>query len=114
MEPGGVIKFFGSHKFPGLSFEQFTDNIPVHVGQPTIYAIVPKSEFGVIDAEQVQYRCVNVVAVSRIDRRFIGPLVAFAVSHATLDAAPRQPGGEGERIVVPASGALTARHAADL
>src|SRR6266699_5458351 len=101
------------HKFPGLGVEQFIDNISVHIGQPPIYAIVPKGELCVIDAEQVQYRCVYVIAVSRMDRRFVGPLVALAVSHAALDAAPRQPGGESEWIMIAAFGALTARHSTE-
>jgi len=38
----------------------------VHIGQSPIYAIVPKGELGVIDAEQMQYRGMNIVAVSRL------------------------------------------------
>src|SRR5436190_24224530 len=100
MKPGGVNKSFGRHRFAGLSIEQFTDSIPMHIGQPPIDAVVPKSEYSVIDSEQVQYRGVNIIAVSRIARRFVGPFLAFAVSHPARDAAAGQRRGERERIVV--------------
>ena len=44
----------------------------------------------------------------------VRPFVGRAVGDAALDAAAGEPGGEGERVVVAALGALAAGHAAEL
>ena len=45
------------------SREQFFDHVSVHVGQPAVDAVVAERQPGVVDAQQVQDRGVQVVAV---------------------------------------------------
>ena len=61
-----------------------------------------KVKLVVIDAQQVQDRGVQVVAVGRVSGRLVRPFVAFAVGDPALDAAAGQPAGEGEGVVVAA------------
>jgi hypothetical protein len=56
----------------------------------------------------------QVVAVRDAVDGLVRPFVARAMGHAPLDAAAGQPGGERERVVVAAPGALAAGHAAEL
>ena len=74
----------------------------MHIGQPPVDAVVAERQFLVVDAEQMQNRRVHIVAIGRIVGGFVGPFVAFAVSHAAFDAAARQPIRERERIVIAA------------
>ena len=55
------------------------DHMPVHVGQAAVDAVVAEREPGVVDAQQVQDRRVQVVAVGLPGRGPPGPGVAFAV-----------------------------------
>ena len=96
------------------SRQDLLDHMPVHVGQPPVDAVVAERQAGVIDAQQVKDGGVQVVAVRDVFDGLVRPFVARAVGHAPLDAAAGQPGGEGERVVVAALGALAARHAAEL
>ena len=58
--------------------------MPVDVGQAAVDAVVAEGEPLVVDAEQVQDRGVEVVAVGRLVAACQRPLVALAVG----DAAP--------------------------
>ena len=86
----------------------------MHIGEATIDAVVTEGQLFVVDAEQVEHRCMQIVAVRGICRCLVRPLVAFAIGCAAFDASACQPGGEGVGVVVAALAALTAGHAAEL
>src|SRR4051794_15863243 len=96
------------------SGQDLPDHFSVDVGETPVDAVVPEREPAVVDAEQVEHRRMEVIAVSRVLYCAIRPLVAPAVGGAALDPAARQPGGEGGGVVVPALAALAAGHPAEL
>ena len=66
-----------------------------------------------IDTQQMQYRRVNVVNLSRVVsiQRLVAPLIARAMSDAPSNSATRKPVREDVRIVVPPGGSLRRGHA---
>ena len=90
------------------------NHMPMHIGQAAVDAVVAERQARVIDAEQVQHRRVNVVAIRRMLGRAERPLVAGPVGDAALDAAAGEPVCERERVVIAAQAALAARHTAEL
>ena len=56
----------------------------MHVGQPAVDAVVAPGELGVVDAEEMQHRGVNVVDLRRVAaiERLVAPLVAGVVRDA--------------------------------
>ena len=78
------------------------------IGQAAVDSIVPEGELGVIDAELVKERGVDVVHLGGVGavERFVAPLIAFTVGDARLDSAPAKPVGEHIRIVIAAFSAL--------
>src|SRR5260370_959360 len=84
------------------------------IGKPPIDAVVPVSQFSMIDTQQVQSCGVHVVAIRRLVSDFVGPLIARSMAYPALGAATGHPHREGEWIVIPGLGALAARHAAEL
>ena len=76
----------------------------MHVGQAAVDAVVAEGQLGVVDAQQVQDRGVQVVAAGRARAVLPGPFVALAVGDAALDAAAGQPGDERAAVVVAAGG----------
>jgi hypothetical protein len=52
----------------------------VYVREPVVDAVMAKLQFLMVNAEQVQYRCVQVVAVGRIANCLVGPLIACSRS----------------------------------
>src|SRR5690606_18335206 len=88
----------------------------VNVGQAALDPIVSEGEALVIDAEQVQDRGVDIVAVGgpAAVARLVRPLVAFAEGGTSLDAAAGEPVREDEGVVIASPGALVAGHATEL
>ena len=84
------------------------------VGEATVDAVVAVGEALVIDAEEMEHRRVDVIAVDGLFDGFVGPFVGGSVADTALEAAAGQPGGEPRGIVVSAEAALTAGHAAEL
>src|SRR5262245_21491429 len=95
------------------SGNQLLDDVPVHVSEPAVYAVVPEGQLLVVDAEQMQNGRVQIVTVRRLTHDLVGPGVAFAAADTAPDAAAGQPAGESERVVVAALAPLAARHAAE-
>jgi len=91
-----------------LLSDEFLDDVPMHVGEPAVDAIVAECELGVIDPQLAQDRRVNVVNFRGIlaIQRLVAPLVALAMRDAPLDAAAAKPVGEDIRIVIAAFSAL--------
>ncbi len=52
----------------------------VDIGEPAVDTVVPDGEFGVVDAQEVQHRGVDVVDFGRVFAvgRFVAELVVFA------------------------------------
>ena len=88
----------------------------MHIRQTAVDAVVPHRESGVIDAEQVHHRGMNVVAGCWIGavERFVAPLITLARDHTALDATATEPVGEDVGIVVTTPAALRAGHPAKL
>ena len=84
----------------------------MHVGQSSIDAIMAVNQLEVVDAQEMQNGCMDVVTIGRLER-FVGPFVARTVSDAALDATAGEPVRERERIVVAALAALAAGHPAE-
>src|SRR5258708_30155035 len=84
----------------------------MYVGQSSIDPIMPVNQLEVVDAQEMQNGCMDVVAIGRLER-FIGPFVALTVSHAPLDATAGEPVREREPIVVAPLAALAAGHPAE-
>ena len=97
--------------------QQLLHDVPVHVGEAEVAALVLVGELRVVDAQQVQDRGLQVVDVDGaggelvfggLDRVavVVGDVVAVvvgaAVGEAGLDAAAGQPDGEAARVVVAA------------
>src|SRR5438128_1039504 len=75
--------------------QDFPDHIAVHVGQAPVGAVVTEGEPLVVDAEEVQEGCVEIVAVGFSRLSLPGPFVALAVGDAALDARAGHPRDEG-------------------
>ncbi len=84
------------------------------VRQPAVNPIVPVAQLGVLDPEQVQHGGVDIVAVSWLLHRFVGPLIGCAIAYPALDSAARHPRSKSERIVIPPFAPLAARHPTEL
>ena len=80
--------------------------MPVHVGQASVDAVVAEGQAFVVDAEKMQDRCMQVIAVSPAAGALVAELVAFTMPDAALDAGAGQPGDEGAAVMVASGGAL--------
>jgi CubicO group peptidase (beta-lactamase class C family) len=67
------------------------DDVPVHVGKAAVNAVVAELEQGVVDAQEVQDRGVQVVAVGLAALSLPAPGVALTVGDAAFDACSGQP-----------------------
>src|SRR5439155_6967624 len=112
-KPPSFRTYSSAEKYPALALEKLRDDFAVNVGQTPVDAVMTEGQLRVVDAQEVQHRRMDIIAVSRIYRRFVGPLVARAVGNAAFGAAAREPGGVGEGIVIATFGALAARHATE-
>src|SRR6185437_2335360 len=94
--------------------EELFDNVSGDVGQTEIAALEPVSELGVIEAEAIENRRVEVVDVDLVLDDVETEVVAFPDRNAGLDAAPRHPHCEGIRVMIAAIvAALHHRRAAE-
>ena len=78
------------------------DHRAVHVGQAVVAALVLEGQPGVVDAQAVQDRGVQVVDVDRVLDDVVAEVVGLAVGDAGLDPAAGQPDGEAAGMVVAA------------
>ena len=74
----------------------------MHVGQPVVPSLVPERQLGVVDAQAMQDRGVQVMDVDGIAGDVVAEVVGRAVSDAGLDASAAQPDREAARMVVAA------------
>src|SRR5262249_45062713 len=98
-----------------FSCEKGIYQFAVHIGQAEVAALETIGQLGVIEAQQVQERRVQVVNVDTVLDGVEAELVAFAEGKAGLGAAAGQPHREGVGMVVAAiAAALHHRCAAEL
>src|SRR6516225_300689 len=77
-----------------VSGENAPDQFSVHIGQTHIAAAEAVGQALVIDAEQMQQSCVQVVHLYLVFDREVAVFIGGPVNGARLDAAPRQPDRE--------------------
>ena len=77
-----------------------------HVGEPEVTALESVGEPGVVDAEQVQNRRLEIVRVDWVLRDVVAEVVGRAVGHAAADAAAAHPDREAPAMVVAAEARL--------
>ena len=66
-----------------------------------------------IEAQQVQHGCVQVVHMDLVAHRCKSEIVGGTVNHATLDASARQPNGKAVVVMIAPIGALACGRAAE-
>ena len=96
-----------------VSRQQLIQNIPSHVGQSVLAAVVRVGEAFVVDAHQVQHCGVQVVDGDGVDDRLVADVVGFAETGTAFDASARHPGDEALGVVVSAVFTLGDWHAAE-
>ena len=74
----------------------------MHVGQPEVAALELVGELGVVDAQKVKDRRVQVVDFHGVAGDVVREVVGLAVSDSRLDAAAGEPDGEAAGVVVAA------------
>ena len=88
-------------------------NVPMHICQATLQAVMVERQSFVIQSHQVQQRCVEVVDGCFVDGCLETEFVAFAVAEALFDSGAGQKTSKRTGVVVTArSVALQERHAA--
>src|SRR5947209_3626861 len=97
------------------SGDQLRNHVAVNIGQPAVNAVVPNGQLQVVDPEQPQHGCVDVVHLGRVRAvgRLVAEIVARPVADPALDPAAAEPVGEAVRVVVAALPALRAGHPAE-
>ena len=75
-------------------------DVPMHVGQAEVAALVLERQLLVVDPQQVEDRRVEVVDFDRVDRDVVTVGVGLTVRRARLDAAARQPDRIAARVMV--------------
>src|SRR6266480_4408217 len=67
--------------------QHLPNDLPMHVRQPSINAIVPESEPGMIDSQQVQNGGMNVIDFCGMVpvKLFVAPFIAWSVCDPALD-----------------------------
>src|SRR5690348_2712002 len=71
--------------------ENWTDDVPAHVGQPEMTALEFVSQFGVIDAQAVEHRGVQIVHVHAILDHVVAEVVRLSMREAAFHAASCHP-----------------------
>ena len=74
----------------------------MNIGQPEITAGMAESEFLMIQSQQVQHRCVQIMHVDFSVHGHMTQFIRGAMRKTSLHAATGQPDGEATRIVIPA------------
>src|SRR5207237_1320564 len=83
------------------------------IGQAAVSAVVAEGQFFVIDAEQMENGCVQVVAVRFVFEGTPRPLITFAVRKSRLETRASHPGYKCAAVVIAANAALAEGHAAE-
>src|SRR4051812_42825112 len=84
------------------SGEDVLHHIPMHIRESEIPSLKAVRQPLVIDAQPVQYRCIEVMNVDRVLGDVVAVVVCFAVDEARLYAAAGHPEGEAPAVVVAA------------
>src|SRR5438034_277146 len=71
-----------------------------HTRETEVEALMAVGEALVVDAEQVQHRCLQVVNVDGVLRDVVAEIVGRAVGDAGFHTAPGHPYGEAARMMV--------------
>ena len=93
-----------SVKFRVTSCEDFIDHMPVHVGKPTLEAVMEDGEAFVIQPQEVEHGGVEVVERVDIFDGLESEFIGGAMADAGLDTGSGQYGGETTGVVVAALG----------
>lgn len=86
--------------------EDALDDVAMDVGEAEVASAVMEGELLVIESEQMEDGRVEIMHMNAIVDGFISKIVGGAVSHSAFDAAPGQPHGEAEAVMVSALGAF--------
>ena len=68
--------------------QHFANHPAVHIGQPSLQAVVVEGESRVVEAQQPQDRGVQVVDCQHVFDRFMAELIGRAVREGAFDPAP--------------------------
>jgi len=90
------------------------NHMAVDVGEAHVAAGEAVGEAGMVEAEEVEHRGMEVVDFELVLDDFVAELVGLAVDGAAFDAAASQPEREAEWVVVAAVRSLSERRAAEL
>src|SRR5262245_59935308 len=84
----------------GDSGQDALRDVPSHVGQTEIPALVLVSQLRVTDAEQMQHRRVQIVDMHRILGDVVGKVSGLAEGDSRFDASAGHPDGEAPRVMI--------------
>ena len=90
------------------------NHVAVDIGEPEVAARVAVGETFVIESQDVQDCCVQIVEVDFVLDGVVAVVVGRTVAESRLDARARHPHGERLGIVVAPVGTLSCRRAAEL
>ena len=79
-----------------------SQDVPMDIRQASLHAIVVVTEAFMVDSEQMQDRCVEVVNGRYFIDGLVAKLIRGAVGEACFDARSSEPNGESLRVVVSA------------
>ena len=82
--------------------EQLAYHPAMDVGQAALDAVVVERQAGVVDAEQVQYRGVEIMNAGRVLGDLPADVIARSVCNAMFETGARQPDAENIRVVIAA------------
>ena len=75
-------------------------HVPMDIGKAKVTAIESIGQSLMVDSTEVQNRGMKVVKMTRILHRPITKRIGFAIVNTTSHSTPREPSGEGVRIMV--------------
>src|SRR5689334_5643808 len=88
---------------PALRLGQnLVHDVAMHIRQPELAALELERQLRVVEAEEMEQRCVQVMDVDAIGRGIESELIAFADREAGFHAAAREPHREGVGMVIAA------------
>ena len=94
--------------------QHFIDDMPVHIGEPPLKAVMKDAEVFMVKAEEVEHGGVEVVERVDVFNGLGSEFVGGAMGYAGFDAGTGQYGAETIRVVIAAFGAfLEHRHSAE-
>ena len=100
--------------FTTRSGQNFLDDVAVDVCEAAVDAVLAVGQAFVVDAQKMQHRGVEVVAVRFPFLRLVSPVVALSVGDSRFDAGSGQPGDELAAVVIATVATLSERGAAEL